>query len=675
MAQLGKFNPFRLRSIILASLFIVVSVALIFWNLDRVGKQFVQDTLEHDAALYSEAIAEFRTLYTSEVVSRVKSHGIKITHNYKEHDRSIPLPATLSMELGQRIGEKSSGTQVRLYSDFPFPWRVDEGGVRDSFQKEAIEALRQKPDVPFFRFEEIEGERYLRFATADIMRPACVGCHNSHPDTPKKDWMVGDVRGVLEITRPIGVAETAVNAGGRQIIYLVLGILILGTVITFYFVLRLKRYSEQIEVENKKVELVNMELQSQARQLEVSRQKAEIATQAKSAFLANTSHEIRTPMTAVLGYAECLLDRDLKLEEREEHIQTILSNGRHLLNILNDILDLSKIEAGQLDVELIPTSLSDILTDLESLMGARARQKGLSFDIICSTSIPDRFITDPTRVRQVLLNLISNAIKFTTKGGVLVLVSFKESGTIWDGREVPTIYFNVKDTGIGISEEAQKKLFKPFSQADISNSRKFGGTGLGLSISKELSTLLGGDIEIFSKLEKYTVFQARFACLPVEGSKLITEPIVRVHDQSLDHEDDKLINALVGQRILVAEDNHFNQVLVKKILEKAGAEVEIAENGREALDLAVKKQSAGEPYNVIFMDMQMPVLDGYKATKMLREKGYWNPIIALTAHALNEERERCMLVGCDDFATKPFNRIVLIQLVLKYSRDLQKSPE
>ena len=386
------------------------------------------------------------------------------------------------------------------------------------------------------------------------------------------------------------------------------------------------------------------------------------ANRAKSEFLANMSHEIRTPMTAIIGYADLLLDPETSSSEQRSHIQTIRRNGEHLLSILNDILDLSKIEAGRMTTEKVACSPSAIIVDVASLMRVRAAEKGLFFEVQYQTQIPETIQSDPTRMRQVLMNLVGNAIKFTKTGGIRVLAR-----CIVDG-EASRLEVEVVDTGIGLSAEQQAGLFQPFAQADSSTTRQFGGTGLGLAICRRLAHMLGGDISLDSSLSRGSSFKFTVATGSLEGVRMfedLTEAGIPETGAVVVNEK---ITAQVDVTVLLAEDGPDNQVLIAKHLTRAGITVTVVENGELALQKAMAAAMAGRPYDVVLMDMQMPVMDGYAATSELRRKGYRGPIVALTAHAMAGDRERCIAAGCTDYLTKPIARKRLIDAVSEHAK-------
>ncbi len=392
-------------------------------------------------------------------------------------------------------------------------------------------------------------------------------------------------------------------------------------------------------------------------------QSAAEATAAKSEFLANMSHEIRTPMTAILGFAD-VLSQNVTDADCHDAIETIKRNGEYLLEIINDILDLSKIEAGRFRVENIACSPIAIVADIVGRMKVRSEAKKLALDVEYVGQIPETIHTDPTRMRQALLNLVGNAIKFTESGGVRIRVSLETNGALQ-----PCLRFDVADTGIGMTKAELGRLFRPFTQADSSMARRFGGTGLGLTISKRLVEMLGGSLSVRSDAGQGSVFTMAVATGSLDGVTMFEIssqcPLERRSTEPPNEE-----NRPLSCRVLLAEDGPDNRRLITYMLKKAGAEVEIAENGLLAYErimgpttVAPEAGSDRPLIDVVLMDMQMPVLDGYEATRRLRESNFDGPIIALTAHAMPGDRERCLAAGCTEYATKPVDRRKLIQLV------------
>ncbi|QTF93740.1 ATP-binding protein [Halomonas sp. BM-2019] len=405
------------------------------------------------------------------------------------------------------------------------------------------------------------------------------------------------------------------------------------------------------------------------RELRRARESAEETARVKSDFLANMSHEIRTPLTAVLGFTDLLLAPSLSESDRLNYVQAVRRNGEHLLALINDVLDISKINANQLNVESVDVSLSQVLHEVASVMRVRAYEKGLTFDVAYETPIPARIESDPMRVRQILLNLLGNAIKFTQAGGVKLTARCLDAGT-----EASCVELAVSDTGIGLSRAEIEGLFQPFSQANASTTRLYGGTGLGLAICRSLAEALGGEVRVSSTPAEGSTFTLRLH-QPIDAR---AERVAEYDESSstLDVETGPPgdTRQLCG-RILLAEDGLDNQLLLSTILRRQGLEVEIADNGQSAVTQALASHEAEAPFDVILMDMQMPRLDGYGATAKLRAKGYAGPVIALTAHAMPGERERCLLAGCDDYLSKPIDRPVLLAAVESYlKRDRVAGP-
>ncbi|MFQ5514629.1 MAG: ATP-binding protein [Myxococcota bacterium] len=403
-------------------------------------------------------------------------------------------------------------------------------------------------------------------------------------------------------------------------------------------------------------------LERQNAELLKAKTEAESSNLAKSHFLANMSHEIRTPMTAILGFTDEILEGGDLVQippERLDALNAIKRNGHHLLQILNDILDLSKIEAGRLELEQVRFSPLQLTAEVCSLMRVSATQKGLMFITEYPTPLPETILGDPTRIRQILINLIGNAVKFTETGTVRLVTRLIQSDA------EPCVEFEVIDSGIGMTREQIFHLFDPFTQADSSTTRRYGGTGLGLSICQRLIDMMGGAIDVESAPGRGSRFSVSLPVGSLDGIPLVENPTETESPQPAT--TDRATRGSLECRVLLAEDGPDNQRLIRRMLERMGARVEIAENGLEALERALDAHAEGVPFDVILMDMQMPVLDGYGATRALRRAGYHEPVIALTAHAMSSDRERCLQAGCDDFVTKPIDRQALFDTIASYA--------
>lgn len=371
-----------------------------------------------------------------------------------------------------------------------------------------------------------------------------------------------------------------------------------------------------------------------------ARAAAESANRSKSQFLASMSHEMRTPLTAIIGYAQSGLAHRPDPHAQAENLRTIARNGEHLLNVINDLLDLAKIEAGKLDVVAAPLDLFELLADVHAVALAHAGRKGIGFALEYCYPLPQRIVTDATRLKEILLNVTNNAIKFTHAGGVTLRVGY-ESGA-------RRMRFTVADTGVGMTAEHMARLFQPFAQADAGTSRRYGGTGLGLHISRRLAELLGGTIAVHSKVGAGSVFEIRIAAPAGEPVRWISgdEPLPRHGAAEL---EPAAAPRLAGA-ILLAEDHPDNRNLLRLYIEPTGARLDAVENGERAVECALQHE-----YDLVLMDMQMPVMDGSEAARLLRQAGYDRPIVALTASATSEEVARYADAGCDRVLSKPLD--------------------
>ncbi len=398
----------------------------------------------------------------------------------------------------------------------------------------------------------------------------------------------------------------------------------------------LKHSKTALEDKIKELDETNIALEQTIERSNVMAVEAASASVAKSAFLANMSHEIRTPMNGILGMAQLLQDTN-PTQEQNDYIETISSSSQVLLTLINDILDLSKIEAGKVELEFIDFNLEHVLTDVKNLLLSKTEEKGLGLDLVIQKDLPLFFKGDPTRLRQILLNLAGNAVKFTEKGSVTLCAKIykKQHSQI-------LVRFSVEDTGIGISKQKQKNLFQPFSQTDISTTRKYGGTGLGLNISKQLVEMMGGNIGVDSKEDQGSTFW--FTILLEYGEEKFIKSDLKENRPG----EERPLN------VLVAEDNLVNQKVLEKLLQKMGHTVCIAENGLIAVQ-TVREQT----FDLILMDGSMPEMDGFEATKLIRASGNFIPIIAVTAHAMQGDRQDFLDAGMDDYVSKPIDAKLL----------------
>jgi signal transduction histidine kinase len=416
----------------------------------------------------------------------------------------------------------------------------------------------------------------------------------------------------------------------------------------------LTRLGDLVRERTDDLERARDELMAVNGQLVLARDAAEAANRSKTIFLANISHELRTPMTAILGYAEELQDhmagRGLQDIERRA-LETIRRNAQHMVRIIGDLLDAAKLEAGKLAVERVQCAPLHVLANVVELLRPKAAGKGIQLAVACATAVPLTVQSDALRLRQVLLNLIDNAIKFTATGRVDIRIGLESGPT-------PRLWFEIADTGIGMPPEVLSRLFRPFEQADLSTTRRFGGTGLGLAITRQLVELLGGTIEVHSRLGEGSCFRVAIATGPLDGVETIAswgqlppEPV----------EEAPLPSCHAGgMRVLVVEDGTDNQRLITHILARAAYDCETVDNGQACLDRLAAPDAS---FDVVLMDVQMPVMDGLTATALLRQRGCRVPIVALTANAMASDQQACIAAGCDAFLTKPIDRRELVRLV------------
>jgi signal transduction histidine kinase/ActR/RegA family two-component response regulator len=418
---------------------------------------------------------------------------------------------------------------------------------------------------------------------------------------------------------------------------------------------------EELRLLKEEKEALTQRVEERTQALELASKAAEVANQSKNQFIANMSHEMRTPLAAILGYAELMYDSKQTVTERLNCIGRIRQNLRNLTDLVDDILDLAKVEAGGTEILPVTFSLLPELGEIFSSLETQAWKKRLSFDLSFEGPIPETISTDASRFRQILTNIISNAIKFTERGGVGVMVRLS---TDEDDSSRHKLCFIVNDTGCGISPSQADTLFQPFVQGDGSLTRAYGGTGLGLALARRLARTLRGDVALTrTQPERGSTFTVTVDPGPLEGVRMfdrVGREDLNVRQPAPPVWGDR---KLEGMRVLLVEDAPDIQLLVSHFLRRSGAVVDVANDGHEG----IRKAKTG-CFDLVLMDLQMPVLNGYEATAQLQKEGFQSPIVALTAHAMKGVKERCLQAGCDDYLTKPINAAALLDLIHRYYR-------
>lgn len=636
----------------LGAVLIGICCWIVFYTYVSSERMVYQYAVE-SAQAHADSITQFRNFYAQELVPRAVKGGMSITHDYKNRDNALPLPATLTIDFGHYLSVVDGGTQVRLYSDQPFPWRQKERQL-DDFQRQALEHLKSDPNTPFAREEVMNGVRVLRFAQADRMQANCVACHNSYADSPYTAWKEGDVRGALEIILPVSEWQLASTGVLNRTFTVLVAVLCLGLLLVWLSVQRIRvalqtsrqlSHERQIAIQQLNKEIVERE--QAERQLVVAKDKAEQANRLRGEFLANMSHEIRTPMNGIVGMTELALEQSTS-DAQKEYLTLAKDSANHLLQIINEILDFSKIEANALElmpVELCPAQLIRHTTrSLEQL----ARAKGIELHLNADPSLPDLVWMDPVRMRQVLTNVIGNAIKFTNKGSVTVTTHVDHEIL----EEKSWLRITIEDTGIGFDPARTQALFSPFTQADGSVTRSFGGTGLGLAITRSLLQLMGGDITAQGRPGLGATFVASMPLHVVTHSAEVALPGLAKPKPPTPSPTTPALS------VLLVEDHEINRKLAEILLKRMGYRYQTANDGLQALACLAK-----EPFDVVLMDVMMPEMDGLTALSHLRQEeantGKHTNVLMVTAHAITGDRERFLAAGADGYVSKPMSQAAL----------------
>ncbi len=767
----------------LGALLIGMGLWVVFYTYQS-SERMVQQYATESAQAHAASVTQFRNFYTQELVPRAVQAGMEVTHDYKSRTHALPLPATLTIDLGHYLSKVDGGTQVRLYSDQPFPWRLQERQL-DDFQQQALAHLKVKPNEPYVREEMMNGTRVLRFAQADRMLHKCVVCHNSYPGSPRTDWRVGDVRGALEVVLPVSQWQVASTGVLNRTFVVLLALLFCGFVVVWLSVRRIRlallnarqlsserqlairQLSQEIS-ERKQVErhlrlsesklnsifvsvpeaivvsdargrivqcnaatasifgyatdeLMGQNIQmlmdplvkphhdayldaylktgrknmlneprvvrgrrkndqlfpvrltisemradnehffigvmqdftaiQNAQDLLVgAKEKAEQANRIRGDFLATMSHEIRTPMNGILGMTELALETQDQPSTQREYLTLARDSANHLLHIINEILDFSKIEAQALDLELLEVCPAQLIRHTAKSLEQLAKAKGIRLQVSTAADVPELVWMDPVRMRQVLTNLMGNAIKFTEQGSVTVQTEARP------GEDEHSAVLNIRiiDTGIGFDPERTEALFSPFTQADGSVTRSYGGTGLGLAITRSLLQLMGGDISAEGKPGQGACFEATIPVKKVLNlpQSVAVQPEVSVQAPTADGLEGRVLS------VLLVEDHEINRKLAEIMLQRMGYRYATANDGRQALDRLNE-----ERFDVVLMDVMMPEMDGITAVKLLREReantGYSTKVLMVTAHAMTGDKERFLAEGADGYVSKPMSQAAL----------------
>jgi two-component system sensor histidine kinase/response regulator len=629
--QRFHFTPRRKEVLgILTLLILLTGLPVAAW-LDMKG--LTERSLQRQATDLNAIVNGIRGFYSSNVVARVlakQNESIHVLHNYLEVPGAIPIPATFSLALGSVVAENQSNVHYRFVSDYPFKNRPPH--TLDEFEKTALATLRAQPDKPQVEVATSGLTTRVRVITPVLMGAACVSCHNSHPESVKHDWKVGDVRGIQEISvnQPLALS---VGSFKYSLVYF-FSIAAVGLMIIY-----LQRR------QNAASQFMNRALRENEAALQIARFKAEDSAKAKSDFLANMSHEIRTPMNAIIGMAHLALRTELN-PKQQDYVGKIQRAALSLLGIINDILDFSKIEAGKFEVERIPFSLDDVLSNLAVVTSQGATDKRLEYLFHVPHTVPRNLVGDPLRLGQVLINLVNNAIKFTAAGEIEV------SCTVVDKQhDMVTLKFAVRDTGIGMTAEQRDKLFRPFSQADGSTTRKYGGTGLGLSISQRLIELMGGSIQVDTQADAGATFYFTLSLpLSIQADARAVMPA-----------------ALNGARILVVDDSAVARTILVDALAALPLRVDAAVGGREALLAVQRADAARDPYQLVLTDWKMPGMDGIDLTQRIKTDTSLvaRPCVVLaTAFGREETREEALAAGADGFLLKPITESLLVDTLV-----------
>ncbi len=625
-----KLTPKIIFVLIMGSILFTVSI---LYTEEYINKKAQYKSLEEVSKAYSISLQSFRDFYSKVILDKIHDSEIEITHDYQSKDKAVPIPATMTLDLINYLNNNNAKANVKLTSPYPFPWRENRESTK--FEKDALEYFSTTSKNSYSKLEQHDNVNIFQYAIPIRMQANCVGCHNSHPQSPKTGWKVGDIRGIQVISLEPEVIH--VNNVEDRIYFIIIILLFFTFNISVIIWLLQRNNFAFLRINKDKVKITE------------ALAAAKKASKAKDNFLANISHELRTPLNAIIGFSDILTDAKLPATEHEQ-AKIISTSSKSLLSIINDILDFSKMESGKFDIKAEEASIYDVSKHLFTLFDIPAKEKDITLNYHCDSNIPQLLRFDSQRLEQVISNLLGNAIKFTPKNGTIDFNLILENSSSSEA----TIRFEIKDSGIGIPEEKQEVIFQPFSQADDGVSKKYGGTGLGLTIISKILQLMNSRIELKSKENEGSLF-----------SFVITFPIISNNKQIKKdvHENEE---SNIEGSILIAEDNPINRKLMEAMLSKLSLQAEFAYDGLEAINKVKDKR-----YDLIFMDINMPKYDGMEATLQIREyetneKIPQIPIVALTANAIKGDKEKYLNIGMTDYIDKPINFQKLKSCLEKY---------
>jgi len=628
---------------------LVLSIAGVSLYLLKLESQLVESIALKDAAQYSNALTQFRTLYTSEVVERAREGGTMVTHNYLEEPGSIPLPATLSILLGNRM-DQSSEASVSLYSDYPFPWRRAAGGPRDSFQWRALAQLREDPSRAVTEFQSVQGHKVLRYATADLMRPSCVACHNSHPDSPKTDWKVGDIRGVLEVTRPIVERQTPARATLRNFVALLAAIVIIGMAGLTLLAARLRRQSSVSAQLASEAIRINRELeQESSERARAQAQSQEFEAQVHHAqklesigiLAGGIAHDFNNLLMAVQGNSELALAQLPEDSRARDNLLKIERSAVRAAELTEQLL----VYAGRARRERTQVDLGALVRDMSRLL-ATSVPPGVQQSYELADSLPT-VTGDSAQLQQVIMNLITNAAEACgSSGRVRVTTGIEElhqemlTGAIF-GSEVepgPYVYLEVEDDGVGIDDATLARIFDPFF------STKSDGRGLGLAALQGIVRSHGGALIVVSTPGHGTRFRVLIPEAPAEPAK-VPATVPTTHSRQV-------------TTILLVDDNHDVREATGALLRSTGFEVLEAANGEEGLESYKQNRMK---IGTVILDLRMPGMGGLETLQAIRALEPEVNIVVYSGYGGEEDTEEVLASEGVVFLQKPFSLEALLR--------------